>query len=90
MLTNRKIYKRSYRRYKRKLRLNLLNEIIKKKYYYDKRPYRPRAAILINSKKLILNEFFLLGIPVFYTGDVFLNSNNILFYKIPSILELLN
>lgn len=84
LLTNRLSYKRYHYRLKRKLRLNFDKSIIKNKYYFDKFPKRPSGGIVINSKKSILNEFVTLGIPLFHTGDVFINNNNMLFYKIPS------
>jgi hypothetical protein len=83
-LTNRNTYKSYHYRLKRKLRLNLENTPIKNKFYFDKFPKRPSGGIVINTKQSILNEFICLGIPLFYTGDVFLNNNNMLFYKIPS------
>ena len=83
-LTNRKTYKRYHFRLKRRLRLNLDNIPIKNKFYFDKFPKRPSGGIVVSTKKAILNEFIGLGIPLFYTGDVFLNNNNMLFYKIPS------
>lgn len=83
-LTNRRTYKRYHFRLKRRLRLNLYNVNIKNKFYFDRFPKRPSGGIVINTKKYILNEFITLGIPLFYTGDVFLNNNNMLFYKIPS------
>lgn len=83
-LTNRNTYRVYHIRYKRRLRLNLYNLPLKNKYYFDKFPYRPSGGIVVNTKKSILNEFIGLGIPLFYTGDVFLNNNNMLFYKIPS------
>lgn len=83
-LTNRMTYKRYHFRLKRRLRLNLKNITYKNKFYFDKFPKRPSGGIVINTKKLILNEFILLGIPLIYTGDVFINNNNMLFYKIPS------
>jgi ribosomal protein S2 len=83
-LTNRDTYRVYHVRLKRRLRLNLHNLPIKNKYYFDRFPKRPSGGIVINTKKSILNEFISLGIPLFYTGDVFLNNNNMLFYKIPS------
>lgn len=83
-LTNRNTYKVYNIRLKRRLRLNLSNTSIKNKFYFDKFPKRPSGGIVVNTKKAILNEFICLGIPLFYTGDVFLNNNNMLFYKIPS------
>jgi hypothetical protein len=83
-LTNRNTYKFYHMRLKRRLRLNLENIPIKNKFYFDKFPKRPSGGIVINTKQSILNEFICLGIPLFYTGDVFLNNNNMLFYKIPS------
>jgi len=83
-LTNRTTYKVYHIRLKRRLRLNLYNVPINNKFYFDKFPKRPSGGIVVNTKKSILNEFICLGIPLFYTGDVFLNNNNMLFYKIPS------
>jgi hypothetical protein len=83
-LTNRDTYKVYHMRLKRRLRLNLSNSPIKNKYYFDRFPKRPSGGIVINTKQSILNEFICLGIPLFYTGDVFINNNNMLFYKIPS------
>jgi hypothetical protein len=83
-LTNRRTYRIYHVRLKRRLRLNLNNIAINNKYYFDKFPKRPSGGIVVNTKKFILNEFVTLGIPLFYTGDVFLNNNNMLFYKIPS------
>ena len=83
-LTNRKTYKVYHIRLKRKLRLNLNNSFYKNKFYFDKFPKRPSGGIVVNTKKSILNEFICLGIPLIYTGDVFVNNNNMLFYKIPS------
>ena len=83
-LTNRSTYSSYHNRYKRNQILNLHNKILKNKYYFDFAPKRPGAGVVVSSKKNILNEFILLGIPLFYTGDVFFNNNNMLFYKIPS------
>lgn len=83
-LTNRYTYKLYHFRLRRKLRLNLTNTTIKNKYYFDKFPKRPSGGVVVNTKQFILNEFINLGIPLFYTGDVFLNNNNMLFFKIPS------
>lgn len=83
-LTNRHTYRVYHVRLKRRLRLNLNNVSVNNKFYFDKFPKRPSGGIVVNTKKFILNEFVTLGIPLFYTGDVFLNNNNMLFYKIPS------
>jgi len=83
-LTNRKTYKRYHLRLKRRLVLDFSDTPLKNKFYCDKFPKRPSGGVVVNTKKSILNEFICLGIPLFYTGDVFLNNNNMLFYKIPS------
>lgn len=83
-LTNRQTYRFYHNRLRRRLRLNLTNIPIKNKYYFDRFPRRPSGGVVVNTKQSIFNEFICLGIPLFYTGDVFVNDNNMLFYKIPS------